>query len=132
MADLALLSRGKRISTEMSAQLQQAASPQDCFVIDMENYIKVIFILAFTPIFDWLMYDGTYKSIRAFYSIPDHINYKYFFFPRILIIIAAAILFAVATYDKQTNFVMAAIATAVFFIASFYPQVRTFMAAKRY
>lgn len=101
-------------------------------VIDMEYIVQTTIIcLAFVGA-DWGNYRGAYSSIKTFYRIPDHINYSYFLFPRIIFILISGVMASTIAFRKDYDSIFGVLSFVMFLVATFYPHVRTFMAAERY
>lgn len=81
---------------------------------------------------DWALYDGTYRSLKAFYRIPEDIDYRRLIFPRILLTLCAAALMSAATLRVEPDVPLAITGFLLFLIASAYGQIRTYLNAKRY
>lgn len=93
-------------------------------------YIVIVCVAAIG--IDWALYNGSYRGLRAFYRVPDGINYRYFLFPRLFLIVAAGVVVSIATLSDRPNVSMAMTGFAIFLAASIYAQIATFMKAERY
>jgi hypothetical protein len=98
----------------------------------IENPSHTFLVCAITVGLDWALYNGTYRTLQAFYRIPSDINYRRFFFPRIILIFISGVIISVATQGSAPNIPMSLIGFAVFLTVSIYPQAVTFANAKRY
>jgi hypothetical protein len=98
----------------------------------MAETLYIAIVLATTIGIDWALYNGTYRSIRAFYRVPNGVNYRNFLFPRIILTLIAGVIVSVATPGGKPNVPAALTGFAIFLASSFYAQVRTFLTAERY
>jgi len=93
-------------------------------------YILIVCAAAFG--IDWALYNGAYRSIQAFYRVPDGINYQHFLFPRVILTLCAGAIISISTLDGKPNIPLAMTGFAIFLTASVYAQIRTFLKSERY
>lgn len=98
----------------------------------MESLSYLVTVCVVAVGLDWALYNGTYRSLQAFFRIPDGINYRHFVFPRIILILLSGVVVAISTQGDEPNVPIALAGFAIFLATSIYPQVRTFMKAERY
>lgn len=98
---------------------------------DMENAFYIFAVCVVVVGLDWALYSGTYKSIRVFFRIPASVNYKYFFFPRIIFVVLSGVIIAISALDP-TNVPMVLVGFGLFLMTSLYPQVQTLVRSKLY